>query len=858
MPAKQRDRPAPYCRRMADAATDPDELFELAMGSPKAALRIGPSMIDGSGGSHDVRVMRALGVAHRRLENLASSEQYLRASVEAARQLEDRDLEDLCTMSLAATELFLGRGDSAISQLTAVANRATGSTRAEAWFQLGTAHAQLGALDRAVSCYEMALPLLREHQRFEVESSLLANRGLMYFHLGRYQDALADMEAAEAGYAARENYASLYRSTGNRAMTLFRLGELTDALRLFEETAAGLAGLDINPARLAGDRCETLVATGHFKEALDQAQTAYIHFTETNNRTRQIEALVFGAEAALLVGELDLARELARNALSLDAANQVPVMAARAELLILRSRIREGTTTTADLAAACELAERLRPAAPAIAVEAQLEAAHVALIHDRLDEAAQLLESDRRRSVQPALHLEAYRWSLMARLHLATGDQASALGAVDAGLDAVARLRSAVGSYETRTRVGHHAEAIAAVAVSVLTRRDDPTRLRQILEELRSGSLHYVRQPSAAPPALQAALHRLRVAETDRDGNQLALVELQREVATLSRLESRMPELVSTDEVVGDDEQYLVYFRDRGRLGRITETAAGASIVDCGPLASVVELAERLSSCEHRLAWRSKLSPAVVAAVHDDHSAAAHALARLLLPEDLEATVVISAPPELAAVSWAALPGLYEREHCIVPALSLARRPLPSNFGKVVVTGGSELAHVAEEVRAVATAYGVSAQLDPPASIIRGVCEADVWHAAGHFSANGSNPLFGAVDLGGFRLHGYDILAEDAAPTIAVLSACHSASSETVGRAALGLATALLASGSAAVAVTQAIVEDGPALANLMARFHQHLVDGLSPAAALCAVRAGTRIEDRPLAATISLLGAGW
>lgn len=118
---------------------------------------------------------------------------------------------------------------------------------------------------------------------------------------------------------------------------------------------------------------------------------------------------------------------------------------------------------------------------------------------------------------------------------------------------------------------------------------------------------------------------------------------------------------------------------------------------------------------------------------------------------------------------------------------------------------------------------------------------ASVVHLAAHGHHQSDNALFSSVDLAGGPLFGFD-LSHRATPPMVVLSCCDLGRSDIrPGDETLGLAAALLASGTATVIASVARVGDELAMSTMTA-YHRGIGAGLSAAASLA--RATTAAEE--------------
>jgi CHAT domain-containing protein len=165
------------------------------------------------------------------------------------------------------------------------------------------------------------------------------------------------------------------------------------------------------------------------------------------------------------------------------------------------------------------------------------------------------------------------------------------------------------------------------------------------------------------------------------------------------------------------------------------------------------------------------------------------------------------------------------------------------------------LRHAAAEVKALGALrpratvlHGKAATAESTLAALDG---AAIAHLAchGHFRAD--SPLFSSLELADGPLNVYELQRLRRAPDLVVLSACDLALSQThPGDELLGLAAALLGMGTHTVVASVVPVPDAAAR-RLMLAFHEQLLAGQSPAAALA------RAQARARTAGFVCLGAG-
>ena len=240
------------------------------------------------------------------------------------------------------------------------------------------------------------------------------------------------------------------------------------------------------------------------------------------------------------------------------------------------------------------------------------------------------------------------------------------------------------------------------------------------------------------------------------------------------------------------------------------------------------------------------------AAVQGNAAAAAaaldHVLLEPLLSETASAPLLIVPTGALHALPWAALPSLRGRPLAVAPSLAtwcdLAAR-LRSQRRKTALVAGPRLRHAAREVRELGALRPGATALDGKAATAEATLAALDGAAIAHLACHGrfraDSPLFSSLELADGRLNVYELQRLRRAPELVVLSACDLALSQThPGDELLGLAAALLGMGTRTIVASVVPVPDAAAR-RLMLAFHQHLLAGLSPAAALARAQARAR-----------------
>jgi CHAT domain-containing protein len=239
-------------------------------------------------------------------------------------------------------------------------------------------------------------------------------------------------------------------------------------------------------------------------------------------------------------------------------------------------------------------------------------------------------------------------------------------------------------------------------------------------------------------------------------------------------------------------------------------------------------------------------------------------LAERIVPPRLarsDRPVVIVPTGVLHGLPWAVLPGWRGRALSVAPSLTgwalAARRT--ERVRRVGLIAGPELEHADAEIAELARIHRAPTVLTGPASTAPNVLDvlaaSDLAHVASHGAYRHDNPLFSTLRLADGPLTVFDLERCAELPRTIVLSACNVAmGTPLAGGALLGLASSLMVFGAGAVVAPLTPVSDQRAVP-LMVRFHQQLLAGASPAAALAGLHEDPTIVD-PTAAAFIALGA--
>jgi CHAT domain-containing protein len=242
----------------------------------------------------------------------------------------------------------------------------------------------------------------------------------------------------------------------------------------------------------------------------------------------------------------------------------------------------------------------------------------------------------------------------------------------------------------------------------------------------------------------------------------------------------------------------------------------------------------------------ARLDSALAAATRRDAETLESAVLGPLVPLIGDRDLVVVPTGVLATAPWGMLPSCRGRPVTVTPSAGawLAARERAAGGGADVLVAGPGLPRGPDEIRDIAAvrpgAVVLTGGAATPAATLAALDGARLAHLAAHGRHEAQNALFSALDLAGGPLIGYDLQRLARPPGVVVLAACELGLSEVrPGDETFGMASALLAAGTATVVASVARVADGTAR-DAMVGLHRGLVAGLAPAAALARAAAGT------------------
>ncbi|GGU80102.1 CHAT domain-containing protein [Lentzea flava] len=692
----------------------------------------------------------------------------------------------------------------------------------------------------------------------------LVNRSFANGAVRKRDLAIADLErviALSKQHDLPYQYASAIHSLANVRK---QSGELAEALRRYEECAKIYRDMD-EPgllARLQLDQAEAMLMIGLSDEAgghLDEALPV-MRAEKFGQEIAEVE--MFRASAALLDGELDLARKMAKASgrKLVRRGSTWWMMAALIELWahgrqamtskrITNSLVQKALTLSDELAAN-HLVDESRLA--------RLLAARLEVRRGRLADAERLLgEVPGPRAVTPIDH-RMQRRLVLAELAVAKGNRRSALAHARRALDELGRVRDQLGGLELVSATAVHGRELSALAIRLVLEHNDARSLFAWLERTRAQTYRY--EPLEAADTSEVAE---RIAEVRNlswkllrhglSGQPTAelrgkLVKAQREANRLgwhSQRWGRPRPVASVSEVIAElgDKAMVSFVASGGDMIAVVVASGRVKMIRLGDAQVAMESARRLHFDLNALAPDHLPAPLVQVIGASARKQADHLDELLIKPltrltGERELVVVPTGP--LYAVPWGVLPSLHGRPVATAPSatawLAAAQAEEPKT-GRVLLVRGPSLQFADGEVDRLAVhhenAVVLSGDNATAAEVLAHLDGADLVHVAAHGEHETENALFSRLELVDGPLFAHELGRLRKPPAHVVLAACELALNRIrPGDEALGFAGAMLAGGTRTVVAAASKVGD-EASAAAMADYHQALVAGAAPALAL-------------------------
>jgi len=886
-----RHRPCDYPSHVAGLsradAGGPAALLPLVFARPASAFAGAQAVLARKPSAFDASIAyQAMGLVERDFGDLAAAVPHLRRAVRLGRRSGSADREADAMAALGMALLYAGRTSAALSTLDNATTLARGLTAARVRYRLAGALRLLGRHDAALQQLQRALPALRRAGDTIWEARAVSLRALILLALGRAEPADEDLVAAGRMFAAADQEHDAVTAVHNRGLVAFRSGDLPTALVRFDEAEKRYAALGTFMADLSADRCALLLAAGLPREAQEVADAAIDRLQRRRGwATRRAELLLTAAHAAFAAGEPTLARDRARAAARLFAAQRREWWAAHCRLLLLQIEF-GGRAATGRLAReTASVAQRLSAFGATDAVRAHLLAGKVALALGRASEAERhLAAAARTRNRGPAL-ARASGWLAQALRAEAANRPRSTLDACGRGLEHVDEHQLTLGAPELRAQASAHGAELAAVALRTCLRSGRPRQLLTWAERSRATAVAIAPGPSKQDNKLRGYLTRLREITTRVDATRARGTAVPRLLREQARVEDeirartrrlrgigagrdRPLSILDLLEALGDNQLLEIVVVDGGihvllcASGRVRRFAAGSADEAAAEL-------EHARAALRRLAYPAASHPASEATLARLATSGAR-LQRILLgaavPHLDGSPVVVIPPASLHGVPWPVLPALNGCALSIAPSarvwLRAHRTPRPAS-GQVVLVRGPGLDSGGGELSEIAAMYPGATLLEHAQAtatrVLRALDGSRLAHVAAHGTFRAGSPYFSSLRLtdGPLTVHDFEHLRR--APHRLILPSCDSGRLTPAGAdELLGLATALLPLGTAGMVASVVPVNDA-ATVTLMLALHQEIQRGASLAEALLLAR--SHLPGDPVSRAVGLsfvaIGAG-
>lgn len=731
--------------------------------------------------------------------------------------------------------------------------------------QRGMLLRRTGRDDLALIEYVAALDLLDEQAEPEEVARVLLNRAVLHMAAVRTAQARADLRQCQRLATAHQFGWLAAKAEHNLGYLDYLGGDIPAALRRYAATARQYAELvpGMLPV-LSLDRARALLAAGLFTEADRELAQALDQLGRQRAGQDHAETHLARAEAALLAGRPAAARRFAERAHELFRRRDNPRWAARARLLAVRADYAAGGARAEAVAPrAAELRTTLR--ALQLSEDARVAGLYAARALAARGEVEQAVRETEACAARPADRLDTrLLWRLAAaEVATASGRPAEASRHLTAGLAALRRARGQFGNLDLQTGAAVHGRDLAGAGLRAALAHGEVSEIFRWAELARAQALLMPPVRPSQDPDAAAALEELRGVRTA-----LGRAELAGAGPLLKALRARSEELertirehawfaagpgtaarpVTLARVHAElgEAAMVVYLRDGRALRALVIVGERARLVPLGRFAAAEEALLRLRAdldAQAGHAMPERLARAVHAATRHDAALLGAALLDPLLPLVGERDLVVVPTGSLITVPWAMIPGAEGRAVTVAPSASSWRaartRMLgrPDGTTRALLVAGPGNERGVPEVREIAAMPGVATVLTgadaTAAATLAALPGADLAHLAAHGHHQTDNALFSGLELSGGPLMGYDLHLLARTPPMVVLSSCDLGLHDVrPGDESLGMASALLSTGTSTVVASVCRVADDTAM-TVMTAYHRALNSGRPPAAAL-------------------------
>ena len=847
-----------------------------ALSRPRETLSVAERILSASDSS-EIRSFagQARGISLRELGRLPAAIRQLErtlldaTSVGVAREADVR-------ATLATTLAVAGRSTDALACLDAALGKVSGAPAARIRVRYGSMLGLLGRTEDAVRELRAAVRSLRRAGDRLWEARAALNLAQALIDLGRASEADAALVRAEDLLETAEHPFEAAEARQDRGTLALLEGRFADALGHFDVAEGRYAVAGSLTATLDQARAAAFLSVGLHRDALVSAQRA---LTKLGGRgapaSERAHAFVRAGEAALAAGDAALAREYARSAERLFAAQGRERGRISAQLGRARARYAAGECTRRLQRSVSDIAARAAQHKMGDAAEAYLLAGELAAaLGEREQARVALLRAARARRSRSDLH-QVLGWRAAAVQATTAGRSKAALDACDRGLAALGRYQQTLGATETRAAATTYGLPLARIAMRTVIASGDVRAMLRWAERWRSTAFRLPPVAAGKDPMLAEALVRLRLTrqrlrEAEEAGRTTGALEreaaaLEDEVRDLTlRLSGSTRETVeeptgeqlfaelravqAVEIFVLDEAVHVLLVRD----GTVVHRRAG-SYRTARQTAQFAEFQLR------RAADTAHLGPSV-------HHLGAKLQDELFGPiaGELDDRPLVLVPPgAFSAIPWGLLPCLADRVFSVAPSATAwvgAQASVPGS-GPAALICGPGLRHAEREIRTIAPRYPDAVTLHGPTATVRSALAAldgaPVAHIAAHGDFRADNPMFSSIWLADGPLTVHDLQRLHRAPHRLVLACCDTGAVVSAGAdEMLGMLSALLPLGTAGMLAVPIPVPDDAAVA-LAAFVHDRLAESCTLGEALREARQELRADPRAHAATLAFNAYG-
>lgn len=513
-----------------DTRIDPDNLLILAISHPERALTLAVAVLNEPAGSERLSAAhQALAIVERDRGRLDPALDHARRALNHARRVDQQRTADVMA-TLGATLVYAGHTQRGLRYLETAAVQAKGDIRTRVLHRRAHLLTLVGRYAEAVADLDAAVTASETTGDDLWLGRSLVNRSDANLALGATRSAESDAVRAEKILSSLQRPLEAAQALHNQAIAAHQRGDLPRALALLDDVARGYQQLGVFRADLAIDRARTLLTAGLMSEAMATVGSALA--AKDLQPVKRAEILLTAAQAALADGDIDAAEVDADLAGQLFAAQERPTWAHRARLLSLQAQYladhpdkRDLTLQPTDrgtqdaeqrrrqrrlLRSTAELVAQMRDERAVELPVALLLHGRIAHDADRDDEArASYTEAARSRHTAYGLG-RAAGWLAVALLADLTDDRRALLHACRRGLDAVDEYRALLGDLELRALATRHGNELATMALRSAERRGDARSMLWWIERWRATALAVPRTRPARDQELDQHVAALR------------------------------------------------------------------------------------------------------------------------------------------------------------------------------------------------------------------------------------------------------------------------------------------------------------------------------------------------------------